>query len=188
MKIYFEDDQLVSTIRLPVSPNYVIDAKMGYTNCEQMLEDIKDNQPSAVVYTNHIGAFSNKWAWNEELAVPEIYIRAGEHMIFTRIDKLTSRELREGHNLTKMYISGEFDTCNDVDFDELRLSAIKILNKHDYMNYNTFFAEFGKANPNAYGGILYTTIEDLIDEGILKKTIENPYTFIELSSNFREVI
>ena len=110
MKIYFEDDQLISTIRLPVSPNYVIDAKMGYTNCEQMLEDIKDNQPSAVVYTNHFGAFSNKWAWNEELKVPEIYIRAGEHMIFTRIDALTERELRFAHNLEKMYIAGSFES------------------------------------------------------------------------------
>lgn len=110
MKIYFEDDQLISAIRLPVSPNYVIDAKMGYTNCEQMLEDIKDNQPGAVVYTNHIGAFSNEWAWNKELKVPEVYVRAGEHMIFTRIDELTTRELREGHNLSKMYIAGEFES------------------------------------------------------------------------------
>ena len=108
MKIYFEDDQLISLVRLPVSVNFKIDATMGYTNCEDMLEDIKLNQPDTVVYTNHIGAFSNKWAWNEELKVPEIYIRAGEHMVFTRIDQLTTRELKEGHNLMKMYMANEF--------------------------------------------------------------------------------
>ena len=110
MKIYFEDDQLVSAIRLPVRPDQIIDATMGYTNCENMLEDIKLNKPDAVIYTNHIGAFSNEWAWNEELKVPEIYIRAGEHMIFTRIDALTERELRFAHNLEKMYIAGSFES------------------------------------------------------------------------------
>ena len=31
-------------------------------------------------------------------------------MIFTRIDKLTDKEIREGHNIERMYINGAFDS------------------------------------------------------------------------------
>ena len=108
MKIYFEDGELVSSGYLPIDRYIVVNAASGISRNIAVLNDIKETEPNAIVYTNSIFAFSNIYAWNEELKVPEIYIRAGEHMLFTRIDELTDRELREGHNLAKMYISGEF--------------------------------------------------------------------------------
>lgn len=109
MKIYFEDGNLVSSGYLPITHYVVVNAVSGVTLNIRVLDDLKEFEPNATVYTNSICAFNNEYAWNEELKVPEIYIRAGEHMIFTRIDKLTTRELRKGHNLAKMYVSGEFD-------------------------------------------------------------------------------
>ena len=109
MKIYFEDGELVSSNYLPIDRYIVVNAGCGARTNINVLDSIKENNPNAVVYTNSIFAFSNKYAWNEDLKVPEIYIRTGEYMLFTRIDQLTNRELREGHNLGKMYVSGEFD-------------------------------------------------------------------------------
>ena len=109
MKIYFEDGDLVNIILLPVHIDYKVDASRGVNANIDRLDELNVTQPNAVIYTNSIFAFNNMYAWNEELKVPEIYIRAGEYMVFTRIDKLTNRELRAGHNLAKMYVAGEFD-------------------------------------------------------------------------------
>ena len=109
MKIYFEDGELVTSKYLPFDDYVPVNAIRGVTQNIGVLDDLKKYRPNSTVYTNSIFAFSNIYAWNEELKVPEIYIRAGEHMLFTRIDKLTTRELREGHNLAKMYVSGEFE-------------------------------------------------------------------------------
>lgn len=109
MKIYFEDGELVSSGYLPIDRYIVVNAGSGVHTNINVLNDIKEYNPNAVVYTNSIFAFSNDYAWNEELEVPEIYIRAGEHMLFTRIDKLTEKELRRAHNLAKMYVAGAFD-------------------------------------------------------------------------------
>lgn len=113
MKIYFEDGKLINTNQLPVKNDFLVDASYGVSSNINILDEFKQREiedgESLIIYTNTIFAFSNQYAWNEELSVPEVYIRAGEHMVFTRIDKLTNRELREGHNLAKMYVSGEFD-------------------------------------------------------------------------------
>ena len=108
MRIYFEDGKLRDIFQLPVKPNYFIDAGNGITESIEALDTIKEINTDAVVYTNTIVAFDNRYAWDEVLKVPDIYIRAGENMIFTRIDKLTKRDLKEGHNLAKMYVAGEF--------------------------------------------------------------------------------
>lgn len=107
MKIYFEDG-LLNIINPPADTEYVVDSVYGVTNNIDLLDGLKELNEPLIIYTNSIFAFDNKYAWNEELKVPEVYIRAGEDRVFTRIDKLTNRELREGHNLAKMYINGEF--------------------------------------------------------------------------------
>lgn len=109
MKIYFEDGELLHFSLLPVMPKYEVYANEGVTDNIELLDLIAEKDAEAIIYTNSIFAFNNMYAWNEELRVPEIYIRAGEDMVFTRIDKLTNRELRQGHNLARMYVAGEFD-------------------------------------------------------------------------------
>lgn len=113
MKIYFEDGQLCAKLQRPHDAQFSLDATYGPSENIEFLNSLYEINPNAIIYTNSIFAFSNTYAWNPVNKVPEIYIRAGEHMIFTRIDKLTTRELREGHNLKKMYLSGEFDTTTE---------------------------------------------------------------------------
>lgn len=109
MKIYFEDGELRHYTQIPFEVDLAVQAGRGVSENITMLDLFAEQKPNATVYTNSIFAFCNQYAWNKELKAPEIYIRAGEHMVFTRIDKLTIRELREGHNLAKMYVAGEFD-------------------------------------------------------------------------------
>lgn len=109
MKIYFEDGMTLPKERLAFEFDYRIDARFGYTDNKKMLESILEMYPDSVIYTNSIIALSNVYAWNKKLKIPELYIRAGEYMVFTRIDELTTRELRQGHNLMKLYMNGEFD-------------------------------------------------------------------------------
>ena len=113
MKIYFEDGKLINANMLPVKNDFMIEASYGVSSNIDVLDEFKQMEAKSgkdlVIYTNSILAFSNEYAWNNDLKVPEVYIRAGEHMVFTRIDKLTERELREGHNLAKMYVAGEFN-------------------------------------------------------------------------------
>lgn len=109
MKIYFEDGTLRNPNQLPTFVDFTIDATDGVSANFNMLNILQQREENLTIYTNSIFAFNNQYVWNKELKVPEIYIRAGEHMMFTRIDELTERELREGHNLAKMYVAGEFE-------------------------------------------------------------------------------
>lgn len=109
MKIYFEDGEIKSHTEIPFEVDSVIQAGLGVNQNIDMLDALMNWNPSATIYTNSIFAFNNMYAWNEALRVPEVFIRAGSDKVFTRIDKLTNRELRQGHNLAKMYVSGEFN-------------------------------------------------------------------------------
>lgn len=108
MKIYFEDGSLRDYHQLPIKPLFILDASDG-TTYREFLDSILVNHPDAIVYTNSIAAFNNKYAWNDQLELPEIYVRAGEYLIFTRIDKVTDKKLNKTDNLAKMYMDGEFE-------------------------------------------------------------------------------
>ena len=108
MKIYFEDGKLEDEKLLPITLDYIIDAGLGFSANVKFLDVLSQSNPNCIIYTNSIFAFDNRYAWNEKLQAPEVYIRAGNDTLFTRVDKLTNRELREGHNLARMYIAGEF--------------------------------------------------------------------------------
>ena len=108
MKIYCEDGELTRPNSVDFKYDYLIDARYGYKNNAALLSCIKNLDNDASVYTNSLIALNNDYAWNKELEVPEIYlIKDGE---FVRIDMLTSKWLREAHNIMRMYISGHFDS------------------------------------------------------------------------------
>lgn len=108
MKIYFEDGQLLPQSMLPFKYDHKVDAADGYSFCDDALEYLRCNEPRCVVYTNMITALHNIYAWNRDYGVFEIYMRCGKDKTFHRIDELTQRELREGHNIMHMYMANEF--------------------------------------------------------------------------------
>ena len=108
MKIYFEDGELCKPEKVPFKYDFRVDAKKGYSDNCNTLESLHEFIPDAVIYTNSLVALSNRYAQNKEESAPDIYIRFGEYMVFTRIDKCTDREIRESHNIMAMYMNGAF--------------------------------------------------------------------------------
>lgn len=108
MKIYFEDGKLDPTMKFIINHDFFIDAANGYSFCEDRLEVAKHFHPNCTIYTNSLVALYNPYVWNDELKVPELYLRHKNTLEWTRVDQLTARELRQGHNLMKMYMAGEF--------------------------------------------------------------------------------
>lgn len=109
MQIYFEDGKLLDSKRLSISPDYTVDASDGVTSCINQLDNISVINSYAVVYTNSIFALNGKYVWNKESNMHDIFIRDNANGCFKRIANFTARELREGHNIGKMYVAGEFD-------------------------------------------------------------------------------
>ena len=108
MKIYFEDGQLLPQHMLPFKYDHKIDAGEGYSYCDDALEYLCANDPCSVVYTNTVTALHNRYAWNRDYSCFEIYMRCKEDNAFHLIQELTQRELREAHNIMKMYMANEF--------------------------------------------------------------------------------
>lgn len=121
MKVYFQDGVLDRDwyYRISEAPRHnihLIDAVNGVTD---NLIDLKCFQNiDGDVYTNSPLAIDNKYVWNKELGVPELYVRvAGQSKDayeWARVDKLTKRELKECHNLLELYLADEFSQSHDV--------------------------------------------------------------------------
>ena len=101
MKIYFEDSCL-RTPKLEEDFYYIVDAASGVSSNIAFLDELLERQKDCVVYTNSLIVFSSRYAWNAE-----IYIRSKDGE-FMNITHMTSRYLREGINLARLYIAGEF--------------------------------------------------------------------------------
>jgi len=112
LKIYFEDKTLdISNAPNDVIPLTLINAKHGPTMCYSLMKEAKeffcDKTP---IYTNSIIALLHaaELAWNKETQHFDIYLRCknGE---WKNIHELTTRELRQGHNIWKLWWAGEFE-------------------------------------------------------------------------------
>lgn len=101
MKIYFEDSCL-RTPKLEEDFYYIVDAANGVSSNIAFLDELLERQKDCVVYTNSLIVFSSRYAWDAE-----IYIR-NKNDEFTNITHMTSRYLKEGMNLARLYIAGEF--------------------------------------------------------------------------------
>lgn len=101
MKVYFEDSCL-RTPKLEEDFYYIVDAANGVSSNIAFLDELLERQKDCVVYTNSLIVFSSRYAWNAE-----IYIRSKDGE-FMNITHMTSRYLREGINLARLYIAGEF--------------------------------------------------------------------------------
>lgn len=101
MKVYFEDSCL-RTPKLEEDFYYIVDAANGVSSNIAFLDELLERQKDCVVYTNSLIVFSSRYARNAE-----IYIRSKDGE-FMNITHMTSRYLREGINLARLYIAGEF--------------------------------------------------------------------------------
>ena len=63
----------------------------------------------AAIFTNSLVALDHRYGWNEKENHTDIYFYVESKQDFVRCDKLTEREIREGHDIMKMFMNGEFD-------------------------------------------------------------------------------
>ena len=81
------------------------DAFYHYELAEKVLRYLKKYYPETqIILTTH-----NTNLMNNKLMRPDCVFILSSYGVITPLSRATDRELREGHNLQKMYISGEFD-------------------------------------------------------------------------------
>ena len=81
------------------------DAFFHYEMSERFLNYFKENFPNCqMIFTTH-----NTNLMANEIMRPDCIFILSQKGELTSLNRATTRELREGHNLEKMYISGEFD-------------------------------------------------------------------------------
>lgn len=111
MKILFYDGNIHYWARPSSFSNYNrLSASWGYTDNIKTLDLYRKKLgEDAIVLTNSIIALNHRYGWNEKENHTDIYFYVKSKHDFVRCDKLTDREIREGHNIMKMFLNGEFD-------------------------------------------------------------------------------
>ena len=107
-KLYFRILYRFENLRTNNSPKFLFfdefDAFYHYELSERLIRHFKKIFPDAqIILTTHdTNMMSN------ELFRPDCLFILSQKGFITPLNRATERELREGHNLEKMYISGEF--------------------------------------------------------------------------------
>lgn len=107
MKIYFEDGPLFTDCKSPPHHDERISATAGYSSNLADFEYWKKCWYPVAIWTNSLIALNNDYVWNDELGVPELYLRI-DQTTWRRVDKMTDKEIHKSHNLMKMFMSGAF--------------------------------------------------------------------------------
>lgn len=113
MKILFYDGSLTEALRKPnFSKKYsfgLVDADLGPTANYTKLKELSDEKFNGNILTNSLVALSHVFGWNDKEKCTDIYLWREKYHDFIRCDRLTLKEIREGHNIEKMYMAGSFD-------------------------------------------------------------------------------
>ena len=87
-----------------------IDASRGYSDNIKTLDLYREKfGEDTTVLTNSLAALDHKYGWNKKENHTDIYFYAESKYDFVRCDELTEKEIREGHNIMKMFMNGAFD-------------------------------------------------------------------------------
>ena len=111
MKILFYDGDVRQWCRpTNIGRNYhILDAARGPSDNIERLELARLNYYDCVIFTNSLVALDHRYGWNKKENHTDIYFYVESKHDFVRCDELTDREIREGHNIMKMFMNGVFD-------------------------------------------------------------------------------
>ena len=111
MKILFYDGNIRWWTRTSSFSNYnKLCASWGYTANIKELNTYREKfGEDTVILTNSLVALDHKYGWNKKENHTDIYFYVKSKRDFVRCDELTDREIREGHNIMKMFMNGVFD-------------------------------------------------------------------------------
>ena len=118
MIIFFIDGELTNSVcqsaadeveRNNIDMIFYIDAGEGPTRCYEQLETAKefDKNYNVAVLTNFLGAMEGKYSWCNGLRCHSVLFPY--RRLWSMINHFTERELRQGHNIPHMYVTGVFD-------------------------------------------------------------------------------
>lgn len=114
MTIYFVNGNLkddLFNVSIP-EPFCVVDAADGYSRCMLALTHIKSRKDNINVVTNFIEALDSDFCYNGSTNRFDLFIISKTDGQWHNIQEFTSRELRCGHNLVKLYQNEEFQSLD----------------------------------------------------------------------------
>lgn len=92
----------------------VIDAKEGYSSCQEQLECAQECTNEWTVVTNDLWVWgNNNYNYDHEEMVSKAYLYINANTI-PNVQELTDKEIQPYNKLSIMYINGAFEKLNDI--------------------------------------------------------------------------